>query len=833
MDAAKLTKWFGLYVVVTLCATRAVQADWTYPYSDDFSTDRAETDSYRHSAFWPRENVPLREPYLSYLTIDKNQGIAFFDYLDRPAELGYRFPTDGTTTERSVKGVLALDVSFPSTPQIDQYWPGRLTYQTSPDGMGWSEPVELMAGHHEFPIFSASGVCYVLFSGTRVVIDNLTVSLNSKPVTIVVPDDFAKIQDALDVAGDGDVIEVKPGTYRGQGNRDLDCGGKAVTLRSAAGPQTTTIDCEGADGGHRAFYFHRGEGANTTISGFTIRGGRIFGADVPPDPLHWTPSPSYPIGGGIYCEFSSPSIDDCIIRDCGAELGGGIGGVGADPTIMNCTIEQCIAGGVGTTKSGGRGAAIGFIGSSNATITKCIVRNNSGYSGSLGGGLYLWQSAAIVAGCTFSGNSAQTSIRGGGAYCGGLTTDITFQNCIFSKNQADAGAALLAEQSCRVSVINCTVAGNTVKSSSSAAVSSSSADISLTSSILYGNTGKALVIVDSVSKLPVTYCDVEGGYAGTGNIKSDPLFANLAGEDYHLKSTNGRYDPQNRRWVTDTQDSPCIDAGDPAVSVGEEPAPNGGRINMGAYGGTREASNGTDHAIFYVDASRRREGAFTTIQEAIDTARDGDTVFVLPGVYRERLIFSRKAITVQSAGDAAVLTWPDDYAVSFYYAQSTCSVLANFVITGCGEAAILCDGASPTLKNLTVADNAAGVVAISGADPNIVNCILWYNNGADLSPYCRTHYSDVEGVKDADTKLGNIKAEPKFADRERGDYHLKSRAGRYVPLLDTWVQDTETSPCIDKGDPNEDWRGERVPNGGRIDMGAHGGTPFASLSPWG
>jgi hypothetical protein len=244
MDAAKLTKWFGLYVVVTLCATRAVQADWTYPYSDDFSTDRAETDSYRHSAFWPRENVPLREPYLSYLTIDKNQGIAFFDYLDRPAELGYRFPTDGTTTERSVKGVLALDVSFPSTPQIDQYWPGRLTYQTSPDGMGWSEPVELMAGHHEFPIFSASGVCYVLFSGTRVVIDNLTVSLNSKPVTIVVPDDFAKIQDALDVAGDGDVIEVKPGTYRGQGNRDLDCGGKAVTLRSAAGPQTTTIDWE-------------------------------------------------------------------------------------------------------------------------------------------------------------------------------------------------------------------------------------------------------------------------------------------------------------------------------------------------------------------------------------------------------------------------------------------------------------------------------------------------------------------------------------------------------------------------------------------------------------
>jgi len=36
--------------------------------------------------------------------------------------------------------------------------------------------------------------------------------------------------------------------------------------------------------------------------------------------------------------------------------------------------------------------------------------------------------------------------------------------------------------------------------------------------------------------------------------------------------------------------SPCIDAGDPNSPVGDEPEPNGGRINMGAYGGTEEAS---------------------------------------------------------------------------------------------------------------------------------------------------------------------------------------------------------------------------------------------------
>ena len=43
-------------------------------------------------------------------------------------------------------------------------------------------------------------------------------------------------------------------------------------------------------------------------------------------------------------------------------------------------------------------------------------------------------------------------------------------------------------------------------------------------------------------------------------------------------------------WINDDVTSPCIDAGDPANPVAEEPSPNGGRINIGAYGGTSEAS---------------------------------------------------------------------------------------------------------------------------------------------------------------------------------------------------------------------------------------------------
>ncbi len=53
----------------------------------------------------------------------------------------------------------------------------------------------------------------------------------------------------------------------------------------------------------------------------------------------------------------------------------------------------------------------------------------------------------------------------------------------------------------------------------------------------------------------------------------------------------GRWERENRpRWVEDNVTSPCIDAGDPLSPAGDEPEPNGRRINMGAYGGTAEAS---------------------------------------------------------------------------------------------------------------------------------------------------------------------------------------------------------------------------------------------------
>ncbi len=74
----------------------------------------------------------------------------------------------------------------------------------------------------------------------------------------------------------------------------------------------------------------------------------------------------------------------------------------------------------------------------------------------------------------------------------------------------------------------------------------------------------------------------------THSMVADPGFADPGAGDYHLLSTGGRYD--GGTWQIDPLSSPALDAGDPAVDPGIEPAANGGRINMGAYGGTAGAS---------------------------------------------------------------------------------------------------------------------------------------------------------------------------------------------------------------------------------------------------
>lgn len=97
---------------------------------------------------------------------------------------------------------------------------------------------------------------------------------------------------------------------------------------------------------------------------------------------------------------------------------------------------------------------------------------------------------------------------------------------------------------------------------------------------------------------PPTPLDLTGV---NGNISVDPCFADPCNGDYHLKSEAGRWDPSSESWVLDSETSLCIDAGNPGCPVGDEPDPNGNRINMGAFGGTGEASKSPDGWAFLGD----------------------------------------------------------------------------------------------------------------------------------------------------------------------------------------------------------------------------------------
>ena len=90
--------------------------------------------------------------------------------------------------------------------------------------------------------------------------------------------------------------------------------------------------------------------------------------------------------------------------------------------------------------------------------------------------------------------------------------------------------------------------------------------------------------------MTITFSDIQGFGQVDGNIDADPLFADPANGDYHLKSQAGRWDPMSLMWIQDDVSSPCIDTGDPNSDFGLEPEPNGSAINMGACGGTDQAS---------------------------------------------------------------------------------------------------------------------------------------------------------------------------------------------------------------------------------------------------
>ena len=323
--------------------------------------------------------------------------------------------------------------------------------------------------------------------------------------------------------------------------------------------------------GNAAYVFGGGIACSSSsplISGNTIAGNAVDSAarrgneaDDPADDDWWQdgdePNDRWePMGGGgIYCQDSSPTISGNAITHNAADYGGGIACDGfSSPTLSGNT----------------------------------ITRNTAAYCG---GGVACINSSPTLRGNVVAGNAAGE----------GHADEETREGC---------GGGIYCE-SASATLANNTLSGNTAAGSGGALFAAAGSSVTLTNSVLWGDSaphGPEIALHDD-SSVAVTYSDVQGGASavraaegssaqwGVGNLDADPLFAGPGHRDYHVKSAGGRYDPSRGRppsdpaaWVTDSVHSPCIDAGDPIFDCSAEPGSNGGRINVGAFGNTPEAS---------------------------------------------------------------------------------------------------------------------------------------------------------------------------------------------------------------------------------------------------
>jgi hypothetical protein len=216
------------------------------------------------------------------------------------------------------------------------------------------------------------------------------------------------------------------------------------------------------------------------------------------------------------------------------------------------------------------------------------------------------------------------------------TKSVMLKNCLVA-GFGDCGVAIINNSYQTLAdgaplIENCTVSGNRNGVVYSKTTTFTRYGTYIRNSIISSNTGLDLsnkVYTSGESNYPVTIADGSITYSlidddgssltfdGSGHyehpvlgkiskiaasaysnrITGDPMFADATSGDYHLKSTEGRWNGST--WVTDAVASPCIDAGDPASAYENEPAPNGGRINLGCYGNTAEASKSGDAITSY------------------------------------------------------------------------------------------------------------------------------------------------------------------------------------------------------------------------------------------
>lgn len=255
---------------------------------------------------------------------------------------------------------------------------------------------------------------------------------------------------------------------------------------------------------------------NCIVSGnMASSGGGIFNPSVGSNIYRLTPTltnctfsgNSAYLGGGICNETNSKmNLTNCSFSENTASYGGGIYNLTSSPTLTSCSFSG---------NSASLGGGIYNIVNSAPTLKNCSFSGSSAGNNS-GGGLYNNYSSPTLINCLFTGNRVSGN---GGCIFNSNSSSPTLTNCGFSGNSAQYGAGIYNESNSKPVIANCTFTDN---ASLSGAIHNYFSSPTLTNSILWNN--EPAPVFDSFSSPTISYCDIQGGYAGTGNINSDPLF---------------------------------------------------------------------------------------------------------------------------------------------------------------------------------------------------------------------------------------------------------------------------------------------------------------------
>jgi len=355
------------------------------------------------------------------------------------------------------------------------------------------------------------------------------------------------IQAAIN-SGNFTEIILSPGTYNQIITIDAD--DAPLTIRSQDPANAGTVAATILDGsflGASIILLTSGVGADVVIDGLTIQNGEATGVA----PAHR--------GGAIDCESASPSIRRCVLKDNYASGVGGafyvnagnmtiehtqfinnespIGGAAycnnSTVHFVNCSFESNVA-----TSEGG--AARVFTGT--YSFTNCDFIGNE--STTFGGAIAIRSSAMFSAAkCWFEGNfsgDGGANGRGGAIYHDG--SDNAFvENSVFWNNGAtNFGSSLYTVQN--IVMRHVTMYGDTVGANVIDVPAGGRLD--LFNSILWDFTTPNSVGGAGIRN--VSYSNIEGGYAGSGNIGADsgdtPSFINARIGNFRLAAGSAGID---------------------------------------------------------------------------------------------------------------------------------------------------------------------------------------------------------------------------------------------------------------------------------------------------